>query len=84
MGHAVIHTDFWLHGLVTKGTGNGLYGGQIEVMHQIDVEDFNYDLGPDDVGTLTFHDFETDDLTVSGGAMSCGSVTYTTSTIPRL
>ena len=65
MGHAVIHTDFWLHGLVTEGTGNGLYGGQIEVMHQIDVEDFNYDLGPDDVGTLTFHDFETDDLTVS-------------------
>ena len=65
MGHAVIHTDFWLDGLVTEGTGNGLYGGQIEVMHQIDVEDFNYDLGPDDVGTLTFHDFETDYLTVS-------------------
>ena len=65
MGHAVIHTDFWLEGLVTEGTGNGLYGGQIEVMHMIDVEDFNYDLGPDDVGTLTFHDFETDDLTVS-------------------
>ena len=65
MGHAVIHTDFWLHGLVTEDTGNGLYGGQIEVMHMIDVEDFNYDLGPDDVGTLTFHDFETDDLTVS-------------------
>ena len=65
MGHAVIHTDFWLHGLVTEETGNGLYGGQIEVMHQIDVEDFNYDLGPDDVGTLTFHEFETDGLTVS-------------------
>ncbi|MAK42191.1 MAG: hypothetical protein CL997_05855, partial [Euryarchaeota archaeon] len=65
MGHAVIHTDFWLHGLVTEGTGNGLYGGTIEVMHQIDVEDFNYDLGPDDVGTLTFHDFEADDWTVS-------------------
>ena len=65
MGHAVIHTDFWLHGLVTEDTGNGLYGGQIEVMHMIDVEDFNYDLGPDDVGTLTFHDFETDGLTVS-------------------